>query len=183
MAPMKKIVFFGLLAFFLFNLVGFYGVFMSARLHHRQSMIRLFDGGGYTLYELDTIKLLLSVPYPVQDNGYERVDGEFEYQGEYYRLVSQRFLVDAVHIVIIRDPHQKRLQEALGDYVKTMTDEPASSGQPAKVRADFSKDYIVTFTSLASSAFGWTQTTQWGKGVSFADPSFNPAIPSPPPRG
>lgn len=179
---MKRLFLFGLLALFLFNLVGYYGLFMSARLYHGQTMIRLFDGGAYNVHDLDTLRLPLNVPYPLQDNGFERVDGELEYQGEFYRLVGQRFHLDEVRIVILRDPHQKKLHEALGDYVRTLTDEPASGGQPSKVRAEVSKDYVLTTTCLGSSSAGWIRSICWNNSMTADEPVFSLYIPSPPPR-
>jgi hypothetical protein len=40
------------------------------------------------------LKIPVAVPYQIDSEGYERVDGEFEHQGEFYRLVKQKYQND-----------------------------------------------------------------------------------------
>lgn len=145
-------------------------------------MVSRFDGDNYDPAKVQTIKIPLALAYPVQDNGYERVDGDFQYQGEFYRLIKQRFYQDTLHIICIKDEQQKNINQALTDYVKTFTDKPADATSGATLKIDFIKDYILSSISISHLADGWHYSLTLTRETT---PSqiITLSIPSPPPKG
>jgi len=67
------------------------------------------------------------LPYPIQQNGFERVDGEFEYKGEYYNLVKQRLENDTLFMVCIRNHQEKRLISTMTEYANMANDLPVGA--------------------------------------------------------
>jgi hypothetical protein len=99
------------------------------------------ENNSYDQSETVTIKIPLTLPYPVQ-NGFERVSGDFEYNGEFYKLVQQKYENDTVYVVCLRNDDQKKAVEVLSDLVKQSTDQlPASSNQNTKTLTGLLKDY------------------------------------------
>lgn len=145
-------------------------------------MLNRFDGDSYDLSKVQTIKIPLTLAYPVQDNGFERVDGEFQYQGEFYRLIKQRFHQDTLHIVCIKDEQQKNIHQALSDYVKTFSDNPVDSNSNAKVKIDFIKDYLGSAISISHLSEGWNYSLSTKRETTHSQIIFL-SIPSPPPKG
>src|SRR5688572_11463599 len=66
------------LSVFLFNIGGFYLAFWSIRLHAKKELLSRLDAEQYDSEALTVLSIPLSLPYPVQQSDYERVDGELE---------------------------------------------------------------------------------------------------------
>src|SRR5688572_27863710 len=102
-----------LLAIFLFNVVGYYGIFWLARERSNAAITYRIDSGQYTSAETITIKFPLTLPYPSTGKDYERAHGSFEHQGEFYKLVKQKLEKDTLFIVCIRDHQEKKIVDAM----------------------------------------------------------------------
>jgi hypothetical protein len=178
---LRKVVIFSLLALLLLNVAGYYGFFITAKFQNTQSQIIRFDSEEYDPSRVETIKIPLNLAYPVQDNGFERVDGEFQYKGEFYRLIKQRFYEDTLHIICIRDEQQKNIHEALTDYVKTFSDQPLDAKSGSKIKIDFIKDYLGSVTKISHESGGWNYSLTY-KGESNHKQIIFLSIPSPPPE-
>jgi hypothetical protein len=150
---MKKICSIFLVCLLLLNVMGYYGVFLGLKYRNTVDLTQRLDAGDYAASETVTIKVPLAIPY-YMDTGFERIDGEIEHQGEFYRLVKQKLENDTLHIVCFRDVKGKRLKQALADYVKTFSHH-SSDEQQLKTVPGFIKDYISANFTLASSAMGW----------------------------
>jgi hypothetical protein len=70
-------------------MVGYYGVFVGLKFSSEIAIREQFDAENYTAEEV-IIKVPIAIPYATDSKGYERVDGEFEHNGEFYRLVKQK---------------------------------------------------------------------------------------------
>ena len=81
---------------FLFNVGGYYLVFWGVRTQAKKDLLHRLDADQYSSEDLVVLSIPVNLPYPIQQNGYERVDGEFEYGGEYYNLVKQRLQNDTL---------------------------------------------------------------------------------------
>lgn len=137
---MKKIISIFLILIFLFNVIGYYGVY-AGMLHQANSKADLaIENNNYDASQTVTIKIPLTLPYPVQ-NGFERVSGDFEYQGEFFKLVEQKYENDTVYVVCLRNEDHKKAVEVLSDLVKQSTDQSPSSNQNTKTLNGILKDY------------------------------------------
>jgi len=117
----------------------------------------------------------------MDSRGYERVHGEFQYQGEFYQLVEQKLEKDTLYVVCIRDAREKKLHVAMADYVKLANDLPASSQKALKLLTSFIKDYVGGVAAEISRSQGWSRE------FTFAEPSFylrtlSLTVYSPPPE-
>ena len=112
----------------------------------RQARIALnekIDNDQYKDNQTVTIKISLALPYPVQQNKYERVDGNFEHQGEFYKLVKQKYSNDTLYVVCIKSADEKKAFKVFSDFVKLSTDQTSSTpnSQNSKTIISIIKDY------------------------------------------
>ncbi|MBK5279649.1 MAG: hypothetical protein JJE09_12380 [Bacteroidia bacterium] len=151
---MKKHLTLFLLFLFLLNMLGYYGVFLGMQVQTTMQMRHKFDDQNYSHQEV-IFKIPLAIPYSTDSKEYTRVDGEFEHNGDVYRLVKQRLQSDTLYIVCIKDNTSKRINQALEDYVKTFTDKPYSSKGKSKSFNNLIKDFLTTSLSIEKQNSGW----------------------------
>jgi hypothetical protein len=147
-----------LLVVFLLNTIGYYGVFVGLKISSRFAMREQFDSETYNQEEV-TFKIPLTLPYASNSNGYERIDGEFDHDGQVYRLVKQKLQSDTLYIICVKDQHTQKINQALADYVKSYTDKPINTKQSTKTVTVFSKDYLSTSTLMENASMGWNMIT------------------------
>ncbi len=165
---------------FLLNIVGYYGVFVGIGLSGAAAMREQFDTEK-SLQDEVLIKVPIAIPYAVDATDYQRVDGEFEHQGQVYRLVKQKLQSDTLFIVCIKDKLAQKMNQALADYVKTFTDKPVSSKQSTKTLNSFSKDYLSTATVVETISKGWNLSATPSKHITdFYRFDFSQSITQPP---
>jgi hypothetical protein len=153
---LKRLTTILLTALLLLHVLGYYGLFLGLQYQNNQALIQRLDNESYRTDETVTLRIPLSVPYVDNDAEYQRVDGEFEHEGELYHMVKQRLSRDTLYMVCIKDHQGNRISHALKDYVKTFADGKATDGKaPAKTFTSFSKDYMTSSYTIAESAEGW----------------------------
>lgn len=167
---------------FLFNVGGYYLVFWGLRSQAKQDLLHRLDADKYSSEDLVVLTIPISLPYPIQQNGYERVNGEFEYNGEYYNLVKQRLENDTLFMVCIRDHDEKKLVSTMTDYANQANSLPASTKHTLDLFGKLFKDFTSTLITCISSGEGWSLN------ISFANEASellqqNYPILSPPPKG
>ncbi|NOS91359.1 MAG: hypothetical protein HOP30_05525 [Cyclobacteriaceae bacterium] len=155
---MKRTITLILLVIFLLNVVGYYGVFVGLRFTSEVALRQQFDAENYDQQEV-MIKVPITIPYATDSRDFERVDGEFEHEGQVYRLVKQKLQSDTLYIVCVKDQQTQTINQALADYVKSYTDKPANAKQGTKTVAQFTKDFISCTTSLEPVTYGWNFST------------------------
>ena len=177
---MKKAVSIFLVVLLLLNVMGYYGLFLGLKYKNSLQVTQRLNADDYHEAETVTIKIPLTIPY-YGDTEFERVDGEIEHNGEFYRLVKQKLEKDTLHIVCIKDVKRKHIQQAITEYVKTFADQSADRSH-TKTISSFIKDYISTSFNLDASATGWSFIIPYHTvEKSISNPYFS--SPSPPPKG
>lgn len=152
---MKRSVAILLIFLLLFNALGFYGLLEGWRYKSSKELVRKLDNREYSADETVTIKVPFNLPYQLTSQEFQRVDGEISYNGEFYRLVKQKFENDSLVIVCIKDHESQRIHQALADYVKTFTDNPVDSKPSGKISISFIKDFIPSVVSIAHLSDGY----------------------------
>jgi hypothetical protein len=178
---MKKAVAIFLVILILFNVMGYYGVFLGLQYKNDQDLAQRFDNDTYLKQETITLKVPLSIPYHVDDVDYERVAGTIDHEGETYRLVKQKLSQDTLYIVCFRDHHDKAIKQAIRDYVKSFTDKPAGAKHSTKSEISFLKDFIATVMGIESTQQGWNYSISLISKNSILS-AVSLSILSPPPR-
>ncbi len=137
----------------LFNALGFYGLLQGLRYKSTRNLVQRLDNHQYAEEETFTIKVPISIPYQSDSEMFQRVDGEIEHNGEFYRLVKQKFQRDTLFIVCIKDHESSRIKQALADYVKSFTDKPVK--HTGKQFISFIKDFLPTYIKISNGSEGW----------------------------
>jgi hypothetical protein len=153
---LKRIISILLVFLLLFNTLGFYGLLQGLRYKTAIDLAQRLDNNRYSKEETILLKIPVAVPYQMDSEDYERVDGEFEHQGEFYRLVKQKYQNDTLFMVCIKDHASKRIEQALTDYVKTFTDKPADRQHTGKNFISFIKDFLPTSIKITTTSKGWS---------------------------
>jgi hypothetical protein len=157
----KKIVAISLTFLLLLNILGYYGLFLSVQYQNDLTTIKKLDDNNYDTRETISIKIPITFPYPTDHENFERVNGQFEHNGQFYRLVKQRLMQDTLHIICIIDHQSKRLHQALQDYVKTFTDKPINDKESAKIAFSLIKEYVSCVFGIDIKSIGWTYKIRW----------------------
>lgn len=177
---MKRTVSIFLVALLLLNVMGYYGLFMGLKYKHAVQAIERINADDFDESEALTIRIPLSIPY-APDTDFERVDGAFEHEGQYYRMVKQKLEKDTLHIVCILDTKAGHIQTALQEYVKTFADQSADRSG-AKTIPTFIKDYCPSSFTFLGVAGGWVEVLKYSSGdAALLNPIIS--ISSPPPKG
>jgi hypothetical protein len=177
---LKKIFSIILLALFLFNVVGYYGVYVGLSIQANTELKQKLDAEAYDESETITIKIPLSLPYQPDNEAFNRVDGDFEKDGKFYNLVKQKLERDTLHVVYILDHKEAGLFDLLTDFVQSNTDTPISK-KASKLIENFAKDYLSVTNELQIASMGWSLTetlSQPGYPVITSSEQVN----SPPPK-
>ncbi|MBS1505398.1 MAG: hypothetical protein JSS79_02020 [Bacteroidetes bacterium] len=139
---MKKAVALFLTIVFLFNVIGYYGIYLAMVTKAQSAMNQKIDSESYSADQTLTIKVPLSLPYPVQQNEYQSVQGDFEHGGEFYKLVKQKYSNDTLYIVCLKNTEEKKAFKTLKEFVNLSTDQSNATGnQNAKTIVNIIKDY------------------------------------------
>jgi len=144
----------------LLNVMGYYGVFLGLQYKNAREMIQQFDANTYDQQQAAILKIPFKSPYAFDSETFERVDGDFERDGEVYRIIKQRLFRDTFHIVYIKDKTGTELNKALADYVKTFGDESSDDGKNTSVVPSFIKEYFSKTVSMQQLSPGWEQSVR-----------------------
>jgi hypothetical protein len=140
---------------------------MGLRYQAKSEMIARLDSRNYSVDETITLKIPFALPYWMDSRAYERVDGEFQYKGEFYKLVEQKLEKDTLYIVCIKDAGEKKLFHVMSDFVKLSNDLPTSAQKTIKLLGSLMKDYVTSAQTEIVMSQGWYRE------YPYAEPCFN----------
>ena len=178
---MRRTLAITLLAVFLFQLVGYYFVYLGLSIQANNSLISRLDAHDYKADQTVTLKIPFTLPYWTDSEQFERVDGDFEYQGQFYKLVKQKLSKDTLYVVCIKNQDKKQLFDALSDYIKMSNDSPAAS-KAVKIWGSIVKDYLINEPTALAPSEGWMIVNEFGCDHSLVFASLSTSVISPPPE-
>jgi hypothetical protein len=153
-----------LLSIFLFNVGGYYVVLWALRQHSNIVLSQRVDAEMYSIDETIELKIPLTLPYQLQEErNFERAQGKFEYRGEFYTLVKQKFQNDTLHIVCIKNDAEKRIVSSMTDYVKLSNDLPGASKKAVTFLGKLLKDFNPSAEALVC------ETERWSRDIIYTD--------------
>lgn len=179
---MRKTLAITLLAVFLFQLVGYYFVYLGLTAQANKQLISRLDAHDYKADETITLKIPFTLPYWMDADQFERVDGDFEYQGQFYKLVKQKLSRDTLYVVCIKNQDKKQLSDALNDFIKLSHELPAKSKQALKLWGSIVKDYLPLESTQITQSDRWSLVTEFTREYMLAFKSPATSIISPPPE-
>lgn len=162
---MKKVSCIALIVLHLLNVVGGYWLFQALQDQSEAQLSESFDIDSYSGSQAITIKLPIDVYHGSDLENYERVDGEFEYEGTTYRLIKQKFYNDTAYIVCYKDMKTIVLKNAMSDYVKSFTDNSTEKKSDTKTIFSFLKDYLhqgKIFQNASRTPISITKNVRYG---------------------
>ena len=178
---MKKAFSILLLVIFLFNVGGYYIVLWGLRHQVNDNLSDRLDQGLYSREETVELKIPVSLPYPLQARGFERIDGKFEYKGEYFKLVKHKLEHDTLYIVCIKNIEEKRLVDTMTEYANLANDLPGTAKKAMTFLSKLVKDYTPEKSFNLGERLACRQYFTFA--ISTSDVLTRPSsIPSPPPR-
>jgi hypothetical protein len=177
----KRLVAIVVLNIFLLNVLGYYAVLLGLKAASGDDLTERLNSDMYDLGATVTFKVPLAVPYGTDSKSYERVDGEFEKDGEIYRLVKQRLYQDTLYIVCIKDEKTSKINSALEDFVQSFAGHEDDTQQKTS-SPGFIKDYVDTQVALATLIRGWEKDVIPVSAQSYFFDSYSVSIVHPPDR-
>jgi hypothetical protein len=119
---LKKIAAISILGILLFNWCGYRWVidFMQQRADTR--LEARLDRNDYDESRLVEIRIPLNMPYQSNWSGFERYNGEVEYNGIHYKFVKRKIENGQLVLKCIPNDTRQRLQTARDDFFKLVND-------------------------------------------------------------
>ena len=170
-----------MIVLFLFNVGGYYLVFLGLRHQSNLELRARLDAEQYSREDLIELKLPVTLPYPLQQQGFQRVDGKFEYNGQFFKLVKQKMENDTLYIVCIRNEEEKGLVNAFRDYAKLVVDVPSTSKKSPTTPFKFLTDFECVDGERMTANGGWCASIVFSEGNFDLPFRVNPVF-SPPPE-
>lgn len=138
---MKRTLAIFLIFIHLLGSIGCFGVFSGLEIIHKDQFLSSLDEDAYTGSDAITLRIPYTLPYPSNQNNYERVDGKFNYDGAMYRLVKQKLYNDTLYVICVRDKEGTRIENAFGELASSFTDAPADTQSSSKSGNLFVKEF------------------------------------------
>jgi len=119
---MKQLAAILLLGIFSFNIFGYklVALFLESKLDEKMELA--LDENNYADQELISIKQPINLPYYQNSKTFERVDGEIEIAGVYYKYVKCRIYNDSLELLCIPNAGKMKILEAKVDFSKMASD-------------------------------------------------------------
>lgn len=114
------------------NTIGYYGILLIAKKCFIQQTLERIDEHANEMGGNLILKIPVGFAYLPEGRVYERTDGQFQYDGQEYRLVRQRIVNGVLYIVCIRDEKGTAINNLISDYSKTLTTESGQQSQSGK---------------------------------------------------
>jgi hypothetical protein len=156
-------------------------VFWAMEHRAKSDLLVRLDADNYSSNEAVVLSIPLSLPYPIYQEDYQRVNGDFQYQGESYTLVKQKLENDTLFVVCIKDRESTKIAAAYADFTKFSHSIPVSNKKALNFLTKLYKDFKSTeFKMLYKSRLMYERTFFAEHATSLISTSFS--IDSPPPE-
>lgn len=119
---MRKIAAILLLLILIFNWVGYRLLSGYLQLRSDVKLESKLDRNDFKEDDLIQIKIPLNLPYQLDWQEFERVDGEVELDGIHYKYVKRKILNDSLVLLCLPNESKQKLDEAGNDYFKMVAD-------------------------------------------------------------
>lgn len=168
------------LVIFLLNVLGYYGILSSMKEVSGKRLSNKLDTEMYDLGGNVTIKMPLALPFEVTSEHFDREGGQFEMDGESFKIIKQRHYNDTLYLVCIRDEQTTRINSVIDEFVQSFTGQ--DDGDDQHVAPSFSKDYVSLHIALTKMVNGWVKDILSPVSPQFLFDSYFSSIIHPPER-
>lgn len=169
-----------ILNIFLLNVLGYYGVLLGLKVNAGKDLSAKLDSNMYDLDSTITFEIPFALPYGTDSKDYERFDGQFDKDGQVYRIVKQRIYQDVLYIVCIKDVASSEINSALTSIAQGFAGQ--DDGDQNAAPNGLIKDFVNTELSLSNAISGWqSEVVKTSLPAYFFD-SYSASIVHPPCR-
>lgn len=150
---MKRLAAILLLGIFSFNLFGYRLIASFLENKENEKMELALDQNDYSEDQLISIKQPTNLPYYQNSKTFQRIDGEIEIAGIYYKYVKCRIYNDSLELLCIPNSGKMKIQAAKADFSKLASDfqqssnkkkSPADSKSFKKTLSEFEEQQVAT---------------------------------------
>jgi len=138
---LKKVIAAALLLVFLFNMGGYYLLFVALKAKSELALAARLEKDVFTGAETLNVQIPLTLPYPIYSDTFERSFGTFEYKGEYYKLIKHKLTADTLTVVLVKNHEAKKIAGAFDEFASRTQQTSTSSEQAtfsiSKLLGDF----------------------------------------------
>ena len=165
------------------NALGYYPVYLAMQWKAQTEMKARLDAHLFEEDELFTIKIPINLPYWTETRSApERIDGQIQYNGDFYKLYKQEVIADTLVVLAVKDHSEKALFSTLTEWVKiTVTGLPGTSEKAAGQVSHLIKDYFATQHCTYFHLYEWVAAKVPSSDSLSLFSSACSQVPSPPP--
>lgn len=174
---MKKVLAISLLLILLFNTGGYYFMFWALKKDAISKLNFRLDEDRYEDGETITVKIPLTLPYPISNIGYQRISGQYEHNGESFSLVKQKHENDTLYVVCIKNEKAEHYNKVMQQLVEKSEEQQNSFLFLTK----FLGDYIAQVNPVWQQYAGWCMSIPTCE-LTYSLSNHWERIPSPPPE-
>lgn len=88
------------------------------------------------------MEIPLSIPYMADEEEFRTTNTSFQKDGQYYRVIKQRYINDTLQLVYVPDSAKRNLDSTIKQWVSSLVqDELPDSGSNSLLGKIFVKDY------------------------------------------
>ncbi len=119
---MKRLTAILLLGIFSFNLFGYRLIASFLESQENKKIELALDQNDYSDDQLISIKQAINLPYYQNSRVFQRIDGEIEIAGIFYKYVKCRIYNDSLELLCIPNTAKMKIREAKADFSKLASD-------------------------------------------------------------
>ncbi|MEK6478692.1 hypothetical protein WJR50_14195 [Catalinimonas sp. 4WD22] len=169
-----------LCVFFLYHM-GYYGIYLlaSQQLDDRWQQKAYDESLGEE--NLLHTSIPLAVPYQSNQQKYVPSSGKVEVDGNFYRVVKQRYANDTLHILYAQDTLQKELKKSVDQWMASIIPLPQPDADGQQLWINLTKNFLIHQTLCLDEPEKKFNLYPYGD-VAIKHYEFISVVPIPPPQ-
>lgn len=180
---MRRLVTLLLLVLLGYNSIGYYFYFLLQQNLAQKEISNYINSGSYLEEELTLFKVPLNSYYEQSAKDFNRVEGDFEYNGKFYERVKERVENDTIYIYCINDEKQEQLYNQLANHVNdNILSGKSASNKSTKIFKDLIKEYLRKTPQLPVKEMYLLSLVEYEVNRNVFLQNFYNKIPTPPPE-
>jgi hypothetical protein len=174
-----------LLLILLFNIIGYRVWFYYAEQKADMAMEARLDKDQYDVNDLISITVPLDNPYQLEQRNFQRIDGEFNFQGKNFKYVKRKVSDGKLILLCIPDARKMVLKKGKAEYGNAANDlngNSKGSSRSGTLKSFSGNDYISQTFLLDTSILPYFQTSILNESVNSKLASAQVPAPGKPPQ-
>jgi hypothetical protein len=174
-----------LLLILLFNMIGYRVWFYYAEQKADMAMESRLDKDQYDVNDLISITVPLDNPYQLEQRNFQRIDGEFNFQGKNFKYVKRKVSDGKLILLCIPDSRKTVLKKGKAEYGNAANDlngNSKGSSRSGSQKSFSGNDYTSETFQLSTSILPYFHTSTLNESVDSKLASAQVPSPGKPPQ-